>query len=301
MNLKKMFELMKKMFVTVKTLLKKVFADIGAHIRKNLPQWIVAMLILLFIAVYFWPSIFITIHSGEAGVYYSRFLGGTVTDKVYPEGFHIIPPWNILTVYNVRVQTTPHDMDVLTNTGLTVHLTLSVRYYPEYDVLGVLHQKVGPDYANKIVIPEVESIMRTIIGRFDAEEVYATKRDIVQKVVNEALEQVSQKYVKIDTVIITNVQLPSKIKDAIERKLEEKQVADAYTYKLEREKKEADRKRIEAGGIKDYNNTVESSLSEKILKWKGVESTLELSKSQNSKVIIIGAGKDGLPVILDTK
>jgi len=120
-------------------------------------------------------------------------------------------------------------------------------------------------------------------------------------VVNESLEQVSQRFVKIDNVMITNIELPEKIKTAIESKLEEQQLAEAYVFKLVREEKEAERKRIEAGGIRTYNSIVDLSLNERLLRWKGVEATLELSKSPNSKVIIIGSGKDGLPVILDTK
>jgi regulator of protease activity HflC (stomatin/prohibitin superfamily) len=251
--------------------------------------------------VYFWSNIFITIHSGELGILYRRFFGGTIVDRVYGEGLTIIWPWNILTVYNVRYQTTPHSLEVLTSKGLKITVTLSIRYRPETEVLGVLHQVVGPDYLKKIVIPEVEATLRTVLGRYDAAEIYTTKKGVVQQVVNESLEQVSQRFVKIDNVMITGVELPPKIKDAIEMKLEEQQLAEAYEFKLERERKEAERKRIEAAGIRDYNTLIESSLSENVLKWKGVEATRDLSKSTNSKVVIIGGGKDGLPVILDTK
>ncbi len=272
-----------------------------AKIWANLPQILVTALILAFLLVYFWHSIFITIKAGEAGVLYLRFFGGTVIDKVYGEGFHTIAPWDTMTIYNVRYQANPHEMDALTQTGLRVHLYINIRYHPEYNVLGVLHQTVGPDYVNKIVVPEVESVLRKIIGQFDAEEVYTTKRAIVERIVNEALEQVSHRFVKIDNVMITSLELPERIKQAIEAKLEQQQLAEAYRYRLDGERKEAERKRIEAAGYRDYNTILESSITEKILKWKGVQATLELSKSQNSKIIIIGAGKDGLPVILDTK
>jgi len=160
---------------------------------------------------------------------------------------------------------------------------------------------VGPDYVKKIVIPEVEATLRTVLGQYDAAEIYTAKKGIVQQVVNESLERVSQRFVKIDTVMITGLELPLKIKEAIETKLEGQQMAEAYEFKLELEKKEAERKRLEAAGIRDYNLIIESSLSENVLKWKGVEATRDLSKSANSKVVIIGGGKDGLPVILDTK
>jgi len=189
---------------------------------------------------------------------------------------------------------------VLTNKGMKITVSLTIRYRPEMNVLGVLHQVVGPNYLDKIVIPEVESTVRAVLGRYDAEEIYTTRKGVIQQVMNTSLDQVAQRYVKIDGVMITGVELPPKIEEAVEMKLEEQQLAEAYTFKLDRENKEAERKRIEAEGIRDYNNTIESSLSENVLKWKGVEATRDISKSPNSKVVIIGGGKDGLPVILDT-
>jgi len=268
--------------------------------RAHFPQYIVGLLLFLFFLVYFWPRIFITVYAGEAGILYKRFFVGTVVDRVYGEGFHVIFPWNIMTVYNVRYQIVPHRMEVLTNKGLKIRVSLSIRYRPETEVLGVLHKVVGPDYLNKIVIPEVESTLRAVLGRFDAEEIYTTKKGVIHQVVNEALEQVAQRFVRIDDVMIREVELPPRIKAAIEGKLEEQQLAEAYVFKLERERSEAERKRIEATGIRDYNATVEASLSEKVLKWKGVEATRELAQSPNAKVVVIGGGKDGLPVILDT-
>jgi regulator of protease activity HflC (stomatin/prohibitin superfamily) len=275
-------------------------ASCRSHFEMHFPEFVVGILLLLFVLVYLRPRIFITVHSGEAAVLYKRFSVGTVVDKVYAEGFHIIAPWDIMTVYDVRYQTILHNLEVLTNKGLKIEVILSIRYRPETEVLGVLHQVVGPDYLNKIVIPEVESAVRTVLGQYDAEEIYMTKKGVLHQVVNEALEQASQRFVKIDNVMITEVNLPPKIREAIEVKLEEQQLAEAYVFKLDREKKEAERKRLEAEGIRDYNNLIESSLSENVLKWKGVEATRDLSKSPNAKVVVIGGGKDGLPVILDT-
>jgi len=280
--------------------MKRLKRRIRFHVAANFPAYVVSVLLLLFFIVYFWPRIFITVHAGQSGVLYKRFFGGTVVDRVYGEGFHIIFPWNIMTVYDVRYQVAPHQMEVLTNKGLKVGVTMSIRYRPETEILGVLHQVVGPDYLKKIVIPEVEAVLRTVLGRYDAEEIYTTQKGVIQQVVNEALEQVSQRFVKIDDVVITAVELPPKIRAAIEAKLEEQQLAEAYVFKLEREKSEAERKRIEASGIRDYNRMIEASLSEKVLKWKGVEATRDLATSPNAKIVVIGGGKDGLPVILDT-
>ncbi len=279
----------------------KITTRINRRIRENLPPLILLFLILLFFIIYFWNSIFISIKSGQAGVLYMRFAGGTVTDRVYDEGIHIIAPWDKMTIYNVRFQTRPHQMDVLTKRGLTLKLTLSIRYHPEYDILGVLHQTVGTDYVNKIVLPEVEAALRRIIGQFEPEEVYTTKRAVIQKILTEALEQTSRRFVEIDDVMITRIELPEAIKEAIQTKLVQQQLARSYEFKLAKEKKEAERKRIEAAGIKDYNNIVDSSLTEDILRFKGVNATKEIAASENAKVIIIGAGRDGLPIILNTE
>jgi len=291
----------KGLFRRLRSCLRAMSAWSLAHIETHFPGCVVGVLLFFFVVVYFWSNIFITIHSGELGVLYRRFSGGTVVDKVYDEGLTIVWPWNIMTTYNVQYQTSPHKMEVLTSKGLKIIVNLSIRYRPETEVLGVLHQVVGPDYVKKIVIPEVEATLRTVLGRYDAAEIYTAKKGIVQQVVNESLERVSQRFVKIDTVMITGLELPLKIREAIETKLEGQQMAEAYEFKLELEKKEAERKRLEAEGIRDYNTMIESSLSEKVLKWKGVEATRDLSKSANSKVVIIGGGKDGLPVILDAK
>lgn len=270
-----------------------------AHLATHLPGYVVALLLALLLATFFWPRIFITVHAGEAGVLYRRFLGGTVVDRVYGEGFHVIFPWDIMTIYTVRYQAASHGIEVLTNKGLKVGVTLSIRYRPEREVLGVLHQMVGPGYVKAIVIPEVEAVLREVLGQYDAEELYTTKNGVVNRVVNESLEQVGQRFVRIDDVVITAVDLPPRIRAAIEAKLEEQQLAEAYQFKLSRERREAERKGIEAAGIRAYNTTVEASLSEKVLRWKGIEATRELAASPNAKMIVIGGGKDGLPVILD--
>jgi regulator of protease activity HflC (stomatin/prohibitin superfamily) len=276
--------------------MKKLYDFIKDKIKSNSAVFIVVLLIALFVVAYLFNSIVYTISSGEGGVLYRRFFGGTVVDKVYPEGIHFIFPWDRMYIYNVRVQEVPYEFDVLTKKGLRVQLRISIRYAPEYDLLGVLHQKVGPDYVNKVVIPEIESVLRVIIGQMDAEEVYTTKTAVIEKAINEAIEQVSQRFIKVDDVIIKRLQLPPSVEDAIRYKIEQKHLAEAYIFKIEREEREAERKRVEAGGIRDYNEIVQSSLSDKILYWKSIQASLELSKSQNSKVVVIGGGKNGLPI-----
>ena len=280
--------------------LREFFQHTRSHFRENRARWIISVLIVLLLLATLWPSVFVTVHAGEAGVYYKRFGGGTVVDKVYGEGFHVIAPWDIMTVYNVRFQTNEHEIDVLTNKGMQVHIKLATTYKPEYETLGVLHQKVGPDYYHKIIVPAVETTVRKLVGKYDVEELYATQKDVLQKLTNEAAAYANDKYVKIESLQITKIEMPPKIKEAIEKKQEEQQLSEAYQYKLEREKKEAERKEIEAKGVQLANSIISSSLTDQILRWKGIEATLDVSKSQNSKIVLFGSGKTGLPLLFDT-
>ncbi len=264
----------------------------------NVHYLFIALLFSLMILFYFWRGIVIIIHSGEAGVLYRPFGHGTVTDYVYPEGLHIIAPWNTMFIYNIRAQTTYHEFNVLTNKGLPIKLTLAIRYHPEYDMVALLHQKVGPDYVNIIVIPQIESVLRRSIGQYDPEVIYANKGGILSNILVKAMEEAGQKYVHIDDIIIRTVELPPSIKKAIEEKLVYEQQEQAYVFRLEREKQEAERKRIEATGIKNYQEIVSQTLTDPLIRWQGVQATLQLSESSNAKVVVIGSGENGLPIIL---
>lgn len=278
-------------------MIKKIYLKIKAFSKDNLSLFIILVLIVLFFFAYLFNNIVITIHSGQAGVYYSRFDGGTKVDRVYDEGIHFIYPWDKLYIYNVRVQEYFHEFDVLTKNGLTVHLLISIRYYPEYHLLGMLHKKVGPDYLNKVVVPEIEAVLRIIIGKINAEEVYTTKTSLIEESLNEAIEQVSQRFVIVDDVIIKRVTLPPSVQKAIQYKEEQKHLAEAHDFKILREKKERERKTIEADAYRKYNRIIASSLTAQILDWKAIQAALELSRSPNTKVVVLGSGKRGLPVL----
>ena len=249
---------------------------------------------------FLWPQIVITVNSGEGGVLYRRFFG-TVTDKVFTEGIHVIYPWDTMYIYNGRIQTVLHDFDVLTNQGLPIHLSLAIRFRPEYEMLGLLHQQVGPDYINTIITPQVESVLRKRLSPYNPEDIYMNKDNILTQVVIEAMEELGQKYITANDVIIREIALPESIRQAIENKLTEEQREQAYVYRLKREEKESQRKRLEAEGIRDYQNTVSKTLSDKLLKWQGIQATAELAKSNNTKIVVIGGGSTGLPLILNTE
>ncbi|MCI5157053.1 MAG: prohibitin family protein [Candidatus Electrothrix sp. AUS1_2] len=270
----------------------------GQKIKKIFKRYLYAsvsfLLIILIICILLFNRIIVFIGPGEGGVLYRLFFGGTVTTKIYPEGIQFIWPWDTMYVYNARVQEYPHEFDALTKNGLKVHLNLSVRYRPEYKLLGILHQEIGEDYVNIVVLPEIENVLRVLIGSLDAEEIYTTKQSLLEKAINGAIEQIAQRYVQVDDVIIKKIELPESVEESIRKKIEQKHVADAYVFRLKKEEEEKKRKQLEAEGLERFRN----ALSPEVLQYMGIQATLELSQSENAKVVIIGGGKDGgLPII----
>ncbi len=256
-------------------------------------------LVLVFTVLMFWHKMVITVPAGHAAVHWRRFYGGTVTDKVFGEGLFIIYPWDKMHVYDLRLQETRHEMHVLTRNALSITLELSIRYHPEREMLGLLHKKIGPEYVRKIVIPEIESSLRTAIGGWDAENLYSSRRLALASIIRDAISRVGENYILVNTVIIRNVDFPPLVADAIQKKEREKQLAEAYEYRLVQETKEAERKRIEAEGYSRYNDILNRSLTPNILKWKGVEATLKLAESPNAKVVMVGNSSKELPIILN--
>lgn len=244
-------------------------------------------------------SVFVTINSGEKGVMFRKFGGGLDIENVYDQGFHILAPWNSMIVYNVRKQEKQESMDVLSSNGLAIGLDLSIRYELIDEKIGYLHDDIGSDYLRSIIIPEVRSSTRKVIGKYTPEELYSTKRDLIQGEIEEATRSIlKDNFIGLDALLIRSVKLPSKIKEAIERKLQQEQQAQEYQFRIEKEKKEKERKMIEAEGIKEFQRIVSEGISDKLLKWKGIEATQDLAKSENSKVVVIGNNEDGLPLIL---
>jgi regulator of protease activity HflC (stomatin/prohibitin superfamily) len=165
--------------------------------------------------------------------------------------------------------------------------------------LSLLHTTVGPNYFDVILAPVIRSEARKVGGRYTPEEIYSTKRDAVEAEIFAEVESALEgRHVELEAILVRNVELPATIRTAITEKLEEEQKALKMEFTLNRESKEADRKRIEAQGIADFQNIVSEKLSESLLRWKGIEATEKLAVSPNAKVVVIGSGKDGLPIIL---
>ena len=267
-------------------------------LKRQAPYVFVLGFVLLFLLVYFANNIIISIHPGELGVLWRRLGGGTVVHTVYREGLHLILPINRMYVYNVRKQRVSDSIDVLTVDGLTVHVEYSARYFPNPDLLPLLHQRVGPDYLNVVVRPEVRSVIRTVFGQYKPEEIYTTQKAIQERISALSKIRMEARFVSLDDVPIERISLPKSIADAIETKLGQQQLDAEYVYRIAVAGKEAERKLIEARGQKEYNDTVSKSLSPSLLQWQGILATEALAKSPNAKVVVVRGGKSGLPLIL---
>ena len=257
-------------------------------------------IIIAVVAVIFFSKATVTLGSGEAGVLYKTFDGGVVTDEpALGEGFHFVAPWNKVIVYEVRQQELLERMKVLSSNGLDINLELSAWYQPQTESLGLLHQKKGQSYLERVIKPSIRSAARSVVGRYTPEQIYSSKRDAIQEeIFDETKIILDNQYVQLNDVLVRDVTLPPTIKTAIENKLKQEQEFLEYEFTIQKAQKEAERQKIDAEGKATANRILNASLSENILKEKGIQATIELSKSPNSKVIVIGSGKSGMPIIL---
>lgn len=266
----------------------------------KLPKAGIPAITLIIFAVIILAKSAITIGSGEAGVLYKTFDGGVVTDQPpLGEGFHIVAPWNKVIIYEIRQQELFEKMKVLSSNGLEIQIDASAWYKPITEDLGKLHQEKGENYLERIIQPAIRSAARSVVGRYTPEQLYSSKRDAIQEEIYEETKKILDKqFVQLNEVLVRDVTLPGTIKDAIERKLKQEQESLEYEFRLVTAQKEAERQIIEAQGKADANRILSASLTDKILSDKGIEATIKLSESNNSKVIVLGSGKDGLPLIL---
>ena len=239
------------------------------------------------------------IKPGERGVVFKTITGVLDRDNIRSTGLHAISPWNKMFKYNVREQQREETMDVLDKNGLSINVDVTVRFNPIYNRIGYLHEVFGVEYVNTLVIPEVRSSVRKVMGRYTAEQIYSTMRNEVESsIIDETATILENNDIDMRALLIRSINLPQEIKAAIENKLTREQESLAMTYINEREKLEAERKLIEAQGIANYNRTVSASLTDNIIKLRGIEATNKLAESANSKVVVIGSGEEGLPLIL---
>jgi len=243
---------------------------------------------------------FTVVPAGHVGVV--DFFG-VVSENTLKAGINPINPMARVIKYSIQTKEHKETMQVLSREGLTIGLEISVLYRLSLDSAARVYQTVaGGDYETIILVPQFRSISRAVAASFQASALYSTERERLGIAIQEELAKtVGPRGVLIETTPIRNVALPVQLTEAIEQKQKADQESQRMQFILTKEKQEADRKRIEAQGIADFQKIVAAGISEQLLRWKGIEATLKIAESSNAKVIIIGSGKDGLPIILDTK
>ncbi|MEK6154138.1 prohibitin family protein [Flavobacteriaceae bacterium 3-367] len=266
----------------------------------KLPKIALPAIVIIILFIILISKSAITIGSGEAGVLYKTFGDGVVTDEPpLGEGFHIVAPWNKVFIYEVRQQEVFEKMQVLSSNGLEIKLDASAWFEPKREALGKLHQEKGEAYVQRVLLPTIRSAARSVVGRYTPEQLYSSKRDAIQaEIYEETKKIVDGQYIQLNEVLVRDVTLPPTIKEAIERKLKQEQESLEYEFRLVTAQKEAEKVRIEAQGKADANRILSASLTDKILQDKGIDATLRLAQSPNSKVVIVGSSGDGLPLIL---
>ncbi|MBC8636021.1 prohibitin family protein [Caballeronia sp. EK] len=256
---------------------------------------VVGVIVLLLI-----PFTFIIIPAGHVGVLYRLLRHGTETDFVYHEGLNIKWPFDRIYTYEVRTKTLDESVHALARDGLSVQVEISVLYRPVPDNAGKLHQEVGYDYVDRVVRPISLGAVRDIIGKCDPHDLY---RINVEELEGRILEKMhgspaAKGLIFFERVVVRDLDLPTTVNDSINRKLTEEQNAQAYKFLIAQAQDEAERKRIEAIGIQTFYSIVANSLTPQLLTWRGIEATVQLSNSSNSKIVVVGGGKDQLPLIL---
>jgi len=291
-------------------------------IEHSLPVIVIYLMVATLVSFLIAPNVIVTVPTGHVGILWKRFRGGTQLDPrlLKDEGMRVLLPWDKLFLYDLRLQTHDDTYNAISKDGVYLTTTINIRFRLKHDAVPQLHQTIGPDYVKRMLSPEIGNRAREIFAEYTAEEIYSTKRQEIQKKIRthtEAMlgqssfsrtEQESEygEHYKVsldemliiyDTLVL-GLELPAAVNAAINRKIEQYYLVQEYGFRVEREKKESERKQIEANGIRDFQQTVTQGISDSYVRWRGIEATLQLAQSPNTKIVIIGSGKDGLPVIL---
>jgi regulator of protease activity HflC (stomatin/prohibitin superfamily) len=242
---------------------------------------------------------FTQIPAGHVGVV--DFFG-VVSESTLKSGVSLVNPMARVIKLSVKTQEIKETMSTPSKEGLTTQLEVSVLFHLNPEKAGDVYKSVGENYISIILEPQFRSVCRGVTALYEAKALYTAERSELENVLRKDLRLlVEDRGVVVESTPMRSVGLPPGLAAAIEEKLRAEQESQRMQFILQKEKQEADRKRIEAQGISDFQKIVSSGISEQLLRWKGIEATLKIAESQNSKVVIIGSGKDGLPIILDTK
>jgi len=289
---------------------------------RHLPMVVTYLLLATLVAVILAPFVLMTVPSGYVGVLWKRFGGGTMLDPrlLKNEGMRITLPWNLVFLYDLRLQSVTESYNAISRDGISLTASINIRFRLKRDAVPQLHQSIGPNYVEALIAPEIGNRMREVMAEYTAEDIYSTKRVEIQEKIRERAESMlGEKMMSggeseeenapyriplyamlnlIDTLIL-DIELPDAVVTAINRKIEQYYISEEYKFRVAREIRESERKKIEAEGISEFQRIVSKGISDSYLRWRGIEATLQLAQSSNSKIVIVGGGQGGVPIILN--
>ena len=267
-------------------------------IRSSLPGGLGIFVVLVLLLILLYASV-AYVPAGSVGV---LTLWGRVTGEVLPEGTHLVNPFKGNNTLSIRTQELKETASVPSDEGLVMTLDTSLLFRLNPERAADVYQKLGPTYVDVVVEPNMRSAIRSVTAAHSASALYTGGREeVAQKIYEELVRQLGSRGVEVQSVLLRDIQLPQMLKTSIEAKQQAEQDSLRMAFVLQKEKQEADRKRIEAQGVRDFQQTVTQGISQQLLEWKGIEATEKLADSNNAKIVIIGNTKNGLPLIMEPR
>jgi prohibitin 1 len=274
------------------------FKEYAAKMRGRLPGGLGILVLLALVAILIYASI-AYVPAGHVGV---LTLFGRVTGDVLPEGTHFVNPFKGNNTLSIRTQELKETASVPSDEGLVMTLDTSLLFRLNPERAADVFQKIGPNFVEVVVEPTLRSSIRSVTASNSASALYTGGRErVADQIYKELASQLNSRGIEVQNILLRDIQLPQMLKTSIEAKQQAEQDALRMAFVLQKEKQEADRKRIEAQGIRDFQQTVSQGISQQLLEWKGIEATERLANSTNAKVVLIGNTKNGLPLILEPK
>jgi len=289
--------------------LTRVFRYVRHRMRIFNDELVIGGIIVIALIAFMLPSMIVTIPAGHLGVKWKRFGGGTVLDETLPEGTSLIFPWDKVFIYDARLQKAEREFEVLTSDGLQLKVNLAWRFRIIPSVLPALHQHVGPNYQEIMVTPSIGARARDVIAVYRPEDIYTDHRLEIQDQISESvryelnnffapMKKDIRQWIVLEDVLVRRIELPDDVEESIIRKNIARHEVERYALIVEKELRETERKRVEALGIRNFQEIVSQGMSDSYLRWRGIEATLELARSNNAKVVVVGNnGTGSLPLI----
>jgi prohibitin 1 len=273
-----------------------LYVFFNARKRYNKPEANFALIGFVVAVAIVVLQLFTIIPAGHVGVV--DFFGNVSDQTLYP-GVNLVNPMANVVKFDARTQEIKETMQVPSREGLSVELEISLLFSLSFENANKIYKSVGENYVDKILLPQFRSVVRGVTAQYEARALYTAQREeLTKKIESELSRLVKQRGITLESAPLRQIKLPAGLTASIEEKLKAEQESQRMQFILERETQEAERKRIEAKGIADFQDIVSKGISDQLLKWKGIEATEKLSSSPNSKIVVIGSGKDGLPLIL---